>query len=91
MGYVRIEAERAGRHLPRPYGERDTGLRMTRVCRTRGLNRPHAKGGQRRAKPPMPKPQKSGGYNPPEIDEERTRGGRDVAAFYARWHRAEGT
>ena len=36
MGYTRIEASRAGRHLPRPYGERDMGLRMTRVCRTRG-------------------------------------------------------
>ena len=36
MGYTRIEASRAGRHLQRPYGERDMGLRMTQVCRTRG-------------------------------------------------------
>ena len=36
IGYTRIEASRAGRHLPRPYGERDMGLRMTRVCWTRG-------------------------------------------------------
>ena len=25
MGYDRIETERAGRHLPRPYGEREKG------------------------------------------------------------------
>ena len=25
MGYDRIETERAGRHLSRPYGERDLG------------------------------------------------------------------
>ena len=36
MGYIRIETSRAGRHLPRPYGEQDIGLRMTRVCQTRG-------------------------------------------------------
>jgi len=36
--HTRIETERAGRHLPRPYGRRVIGLRMTRVCRTRGSN-----------------------------------------------------
>ena len=53
--YTRIETERAGRHLPRPYGEQDIGLRMTRVCRTRWSNRPHAEGGQRCGKPPTPR------------------------------------
>ena len=36
--HTRIETERAGQHLPRPYGGKDMGLRMTRVCRTRGSN-----------------------------------------------------
>lgn len=49
MGYIRIETSRAGRHLPQPYGELDIGVRMTRVCRTRGSNRPLVERGQRSA------------------------------------------
>ena len=55
--YIRIETERAGRHFPRPYGERDiwaaygAGMSDARVEQCPGVEN-----GQRGAKPPMPEP-----------------------------------
>ena len=48
MGYTRIEHEAGGA------ASLAALCNMTLICRTRGANRPHAEGGQRWAKPPMP-------------------------------------
>ena len=67
MGYVRIEAERAGRlggYVRMTFGTIDD------VTDARA-NGPHAEGGQARTKPPMSEPQTRGGQSDCPVMKER--------------------